>query len=83
MTERRRQIGAINKFYEKTLNKETPQIGVYNKADIPRAILSRELVFVLDVGILPDLEEDDFLNFNMNERNHYWYNNRDVVGVIR
>ena len=44
MTERMRQIGAINKFYEKTVGKETPQIGVYSKADIPRAMLSREFV---------------------------------------
>ena len=83
MNERMRQIGAINKFYEKTLNKDTPQIGVYTKADIPRAILSRELVFVLTVKVLPNLVEDDYLKFEMSKRKNYWYNNQDIVGKIR
>ena len=83
MNERMRQIGAINKFYERTLDQDTPQIGVYTKADIPRAILSRELVFVLTVKVLPNLEEDDYLKFDMSKRTNYWYNNQSVVGEIR
>ena len=83
MNERMRQIGAINKFFERTLDQDTPQIGVYTKADIPRAILSRELVFVLSVAVLPDLVEDDYLNFKMDQRKNYWYNNQDIVGEIR
>merc|ERR1712183_463928 len=82
MNERMRQIGAINKFYERTLDRETPQIGVYTKADIPRAILSRELVFVLSVAVLPNLEEDDYLKFDKSKTNNYWYNNQDIVGKI-
>ena len=83
MTERMRQIGAINKFYEKTLGKEAPQIGVYSKADIPRAMLSREFVFILSVKVLPNLVEDEYLSFNMEDRANYWYNNDSVVGEIR
>ena len=83
MTERMRQIGAINKFYEKTVGKETPQIGVYSEADIPRAMLSREFVFVLSVKVLPNLVEDEYEKFTIEKRTNYWYNNMNVVGEIR
>ena len=84
MTERRRQVAAINKFYERTINQDTPQIGVYAKADIPRAMLTRQLVFVLSIAVLPDLEKDDFENYQMGEESDtHWYNNIDIVGEIR
>ena len=83
ITERRRQIGAINNFYEKTLGQNTPQIGVYSNADIVRAMLNSQFIFVLYVAVLPDLNEDKFLNFHMDDRTNYWYNNRSVVGEIR
>ena len=77
-------MAAINKFYERTLYQDTPQIGVYAKADIPRAMLTRPLVFVLSIAVLPDLEKDDFDNYEMNEESDtYWYNKEDVVGEIR
>merc|ERR550532_2725609 len=83
MTERRRQVAAINKFYERTINQDTPQIGVYAKADIPRAMLTRQLVFVLSIAVLPDLEKDDFENYQMGEESDtHWYNNIDIVGEI-
>ena len=83
MTERKRQIGAINKFYEKTVGQDGPQIGVYSKADIPRAILSRQFVFVLSVAVLPDLDNDDIEKYQIGNRDTYWYNNKSVVGKIR
>ena len=83
ITERRRQIGAINKFFTKTLGQNTPQIGDYSKADIVRAMLKSQFIFVLYVAVLPDLNEDKYLNFNMDDRTNYWYNNEIVVGEIR
>ena len=83
ITERRRQVGAINKFYERTQYQDTPQIGVYSNADIPRAVLSREFVFVLSVSVLPDLNEDTFSKFHMDDRTDYWYNNITTVGEMR
>ena len=77
-------MAAINKFYEQTLDQETPQIGVYAKADIPRAMLTRQFVFVLSIAVLPDLEKDDFDNYQMGEENDtHWYNKEDIVGEIR
>ena len=61
----------------------TPQIGDYSKADIVVAMLNRQFVFVLSVAVLPDLNEDKFSNFNMDNRTNYWYNNEIVVGDIR
>ena len=83
ITERTRQIGAINQFYEETLGQNTPQIGRYSKADIVRAMLKSQFIFVLSVAVLPDLNEDKFLNFHMDDRTNYWYNNEAVVGEIR
>ena len=77
-------MAAMNQFYERTLGQETPQIGVYAKADIPRAMLTRQFVFVLSISVLPDLEKDDFDNYQMDEESDtYWYNYEDIVGEIR
>ena len=74
----------MNKFYERTLDQDTPQIGVYAMADIPRAMLTRQFVFVLSIKVLPDLEKDDFDNFQSgNDSGTHWYNIEDVVGEIR
>ena len=81
--ERRRQIGAINQFYKKTIGQNTPQIGDYSNANIVQAMLERQFVFVLFVAVLPDLNEDKFSNFHMDNRTNYWYNNEGVVGKIR
>ena len=83
ITERKRQIGAINNFYKKTLRINTPQIGVYSNADIVVAMLNSQFIFVLSVAVLPDLNEDKYLNFHMDDRTNYWYNNEKVVGKIR
>ena len=71
----------MNKFYERTLDQDTPQIGVYAMADIPRAMLTRQFVFVLSIAVLPDLETDDFDNFQQSSND--WYNEDNVVGQIR
>ena len=78
-----RQIAAINKFYEKTLGEDTPQVGAYSKADIPRAMLSREFVFVLSVAVLPNLTVDEIENFARDKSQNNWYNDKKIVGKIR
>ena len=58
----------MNIFYEKTLYQDEPQVSVYSKADIPRAMLTETYVFVLYIGVLPDLEKDNYTNYNENIR---------------
>ena len=83
INERKRQISVINTFYLQTLNKNTPQLGRFITADIPKAILTEQFVFVLLVNILPDLELDNFDNYDANNSDQQWYNNLDIVGEIR
>ena len=66
ITERQRQVSAINIFYEKTLYQDQPQVAVYSEADIPRAMLTETYIFVLYIGVLPDLIRDNFDNYNNN-----------------
>ena len=73
----------INTFYLQTLNKNTPQLGRFITADIPKAILTEQFVFVLLVNILPDLELDNFDNYDNNQSQKQWYNNLNIVGEIR
>ena len=68
LNERRRQVAAMNVFYDHTLNKNVPQIGDYCKASIPAAMLTKPFVFVLSVGILPDLIKDNYENFNQRSK---------------
>ena len=58
----------MNIFYEKTLNQDEPQVSVYSEADIPRAMLTETYVFVLYIGVLPDLITDDYTNYNVSNR---------------
>ena len=84
ITERKRQISVMMKFYERTVGQDTPQIGKYAMADIPRAMLSRQYVFVLSISVLPDLNLDDFDNYEIDSsKERFWYNNDEVVGIIR
>ena len=73
----------INTFYLQTLNKNAPQLGRYITADIPKAILTEQFVFVLFVKISPDLELDNFDNYDANNSDQQWYNNLRIVGEIR
>ena len=73
----------MNNFYAKTLNQDTPQITVYSKASIPSAMLSRRFVFVLSIAVLPDLVKDNFVNFEVANQEKNWYNQDEVVGMIR
>ena len=83
INERKRQISVVNTFYLQTLNKNTPQLGRFVSADIPKAILTEEFVFILFVNILPDLEIDNFDNYNPNHSDKKWFNNLSIVGEIR
>ena len=56
----------MNIFYEKTLYQDQPQVAVYSEADIPRAMLTETYIFVLYIGVLPDLIRDNFDNYNNN-----------------
>ena len=89
LTERRRQVAAMNVFYDHTIHKNQPQIGEYAKASIPAAMLTSPFVFVLNIGILPDLIEDNYTNYkpdkpsSLKRVENYWYNRDDTVGEIR
>ena len=54
----------MNIFYENTLYQDEPQVAVYSEADIPRAMLTETYVFVLYIGVLPNLTTDNFINYN-------------------
>ena len=69
ITERRRQVAAMNIFYEKTLNQDQPQVASYAEADIPRAMLTEPFVFVLFIGVLPDLKRDNYSNYHVDDQN--------------
>ena len=73
----------VNLFFEETLGKKAPQVGMYAFGDIPRAMLKEKYVFILHVSVLPDLEKDKFENFNISEVNENWYNKKNVIGEIR
>ena len=46
---RKREVSALNIFYEKTVNKNEPQIASFRSADIPIAMLSEPFVFVIEI----------------------------------
>ena len=68
-------------FYQETLQRNGPQVGIYESGDIPNAILTEEYVFILTVGVLPDLEKDSYDNFD--DQNYQWYNDEYKVGIMR
>ena len=83
LTERKRQVSAINTFYLKTREKNQPQVGSFMSADISKAMLSKRFVFVLTIRILPNIEEDMFEKFHEYNQGSNWYNNKLTVGKIR
>ena len=58
----------MNIFYEKTLYQDEPQVAVYSQADIPRAMLTETYVFVLYIGVLPNLTTDNYTNYSESNR---------------
>ena len=82
--ERQRQVQAINIFYDKTIGTDEPQVSVYRSADIPKAMLREQIVFVIEISVLPNRVYDTFQYFN-NERynDKFWYNDNEYVGNIR
>ena len=71
----------INLFYQDTLQRYGPQVGIYESGDIPNAILTEKYVFILTVGVLPDLEKDSYDSFD--GQNSQWYNDENKVGNMR
>ena len=68
-------------FYQETLQRNGPQVGIYESGDIPNAILTEKYVFILTVGVLPDLEKDSY--DNADGETYKWYNDEYKVGNIR
>ena len=68
-------------FYQETLQRNGPQVGIYESGDIPNAILTEKYVFILTVGVLPDLEKDSYENAD--GETYKWYNDEYKVGNIR
>ena len=50
---------------------------MYSDGDIPRAMLKEKYVFVLSIAVQPDLTEDSFANYDIDNRFRYWYNNKE------
>ena len=79
---------AIDIFYEQTLYYDKPQVAAYKNADIPRAMLTEQHVFICELHVLPVLEDkfkyyDVDSIFNAKSQSQKWYNNDHAVGKIR
>ena len=70
--ERERQIAAIEIFYDKSMNKDKPQVAEYQQADIPRAILTQPYVFIYEINILPNKTLDRFKHYYLSIKNKNW-----------
>ena len=68
-------------FYQETLKRNGPQVGIYESGDIPNAILTEKYVFILTVGVLPDLEKDSY--HYADQETYHWYNDEYKVGDMR
>ena len=73
----------MNIFYERTLYQDQPQVAVYSKADIPRAMLTEPYVFVLYIGVLPDLVQDNFENYDETKLGNDFNTNESFNEVYR
>lgn len=68
-------------FYQETLKRNGPQVGIYESGDIPNAILTEKYVFILTVGVLPDLVKDSY--DYADQETYQWYNDEYKVGDMR
>ena len=71
-------------MYEKTLYRDEPQVAAYKDADITRAIMTLDHVFICLLNILPN-KEDKFATFNSSKSGdeNVWYNSIEAVGKVR
>ena len=53
------------------------------KADIPRAMLTKPYVFIIEIFVLPNKDQDRFKFYIPGEKNTNWYNDENIVGCIR
>ena len=79
-------VSVINTIYQKTEDKDKPQLENPSHADISKAMLLNRFVFVLYLKILPDIEIENYDNFDETDEktiNDKWYNNISLVGKMR
>ena len=71
-------------MYENTLYQDGPQVAAYKNADIPRAVMTEENVFICLLNILPN-KQDEFEMFNASNIGDEtkWYNNDEAAGKVR
>jgi len=82
LTQRTRQVNALNIFYTQTVAQDQPQIASYSEADVPIAIITERVLFLLTLNVLPNVTEYNYTTWlPANEKNR-WYNNRTIVGEI-
>ena len=89
-TERQREINAIFIIYFETVKKNEPQIAAYKDALIPFAIVTKRVVFVATLKVLPDFNREKYKQYLKEKkqgkyeekRKLQWYNNNRLVGSI-
>ena len=84
--ELRRQVSTINQYFIKSQGINGPKIGVFSNADISKAMLQNQYVFVLFIKVLPDTVADSYDNFDENNEEKIrssWYNDKNILGQIR
>jgi hypothetical protein len=87
LSEMTRQVTAINIFYSLTILQDEPQIAVFSKAHIPRALVSHQRLYVLTLNVLPNVMAEKFTSWkhkSQKEREDFdtWYNDPQRAGPI-
>ena len=87
LTEKTRQVNAINIFYTQTASQDEPQIAVFSEANLPHALVSDHILFVLTLYVLPNVTTDDYTAYTKlskqdRENPAGWFNNFTTIGYI-
>jgi len=84
LSNRSREVNALNIFYAQTVNKNTPKMAEYQKALIPRALILTENVFLLSLKILSNTENEKFgyVCAQAGLTKTPWYDDRKKIGKI-
>jgi len=88
LREREREINAIYTIYYETINKHEPQVTAAGL--IPSALMTKRVVFVVILKMLPAFQEEKYNQYIKDKKNGIyfekrkkkWYNDKTLVGSI-
>jgi hypothetical protein len=82
LSQRTRQVNALNIFYTQSVSQYEPQIAVYTKADVPVALITEPVLFLLKLYVLPNVTEYNYTQWTDKDEDARWYSNETTVGCI-